>query len=395
MSRPRRNLGVDLLDSTSAPQSDGNMASYEPEADRRTQSDHVIEQVPLELIDRSPYQHRVDFDDEQLVQLAESIGPDGAGLLQPPTVRRMSNGRYQLVAGERRVRAAKLNRLSALRVQVREMTDEEAQEAACRENIDRATLLPWETCMAYLAMRDLARTRVRDNAGAGVVARMWGKHQRSVVANYLEAGEAVSRSMLLRAGAGMGRADDVDPLVLRALTLTDLLSVAARATEEERLDRLAALVTAIRGGERTTSSKDGVSLADADEAGSDERASRARSSSGRRRRASRTREGGEHTYDSLMRQGRFQKCIRSPIERMRAAEARKHLDSLTPVVAALAMRALAEDAASVVDLQAEGAPVTLLAVRADDGRWLDALRAWLSSDGEGSAPNGIATAPRA
>jgi ParB-like chromosome segregation protein Spo0J len=391
MSRPRRNLRVDLL-AAAAPQSDGNMASYQPEADRRTQSDHVIEQVPLVLIDRSPYQHRIDFDGDQLVQLAESIGRDGSGLLQPPTVRRMPNGRYQLVAGERRVRAARLNGLPTLRVQIRQMTDEEALEAACRENIDRATLLPWETCMAYLAIRELARKRVRNNAGAGVVAGMSGKHQRSVVANYLEAGEAVPLSMLLRAGAGTGQGDHVDPTVLRALTLTDLLSVAARPTEDERLERLTMLVQAIRGSGRTAPAEDGKSAGDADEV---ERgaAGRSRPSGSRHRRAPRMREGGDHTYDSLMRQGGFQKCIRAPIERMRVAEARKHLDSLTPAVAALATRAIADDAGPVVHLQAEGAPVTVLAIRADDGRWLAALQGWMSNvAGEtGSSGHGAAT----
>ena len=80
-----------------------------------------------------------------------------------------------------------------------------------------------------------------------------------------------------------------------------------------------------------------------------------------------------------MRQGGFQKCIRAPIGRMRAAEARKHLDSLAPAVAALATRALTENADPIIDLRAEGAPVKLLAIRAHDGRGLDALRAWLSS----------------
>ena len=182
MNRPRRNLGVDLIGATAVPQSDGNMASYQPEADRRTQSDHVIEYAQVALIDPAPQQTRRAFDHQELVALAESIGRDGSGLLQPPTVRRMANGRYQLVAGERRLRAAKLNDLTTIRVQIRDMTEEEAEEAGCRENIDRSTLLPWETCMAYLAMRELARKRVRTNAGAGVVAEMSGQRQRSVVA---------------------------------------------------------------------------------------------------------------------------------------------------------------------------------------------------------------------
>jgi ParB-like chromosome segregation protein Spo0J len=393
MSRPRRNLGVDLLGATAAPQSDGNMASYDLGADRRAQSDHVIEPIQVALIDRSPYQKRRVFDHEELVALAESIGRDGSGLLQPPTVRRMPNGRYQLVAGERRLRAARLNGLSSIRVQIREMTDEEAEEAGCRENIDRTKLLPWERCMAFLAMREIARKRRRTNAGAGIVAEMSGQHQRSVVANYLDAGEAVPPTMLLQAGAGTGQDDEIDPIVLRALTLTDLLSVAARATELERLERLTALVKAIRDGERTTATSPDTSAAP-DERKASAGASQRRPTDGRHRPVSRTREGGEHTYDSLMRQGGFQKCIRAPIERMRAAEARKHLDSLAPAVAALATRVVGEDPASVIDLQADGAPVKLLAVRVDDGRWLDALRAWLSSTAERSASSAIAAALR-
>ena len=376
MSRPRRNLGVDLLGAAAAPRSDGNMASYEPEADRRTQSDHVIEHVQVALIDRAPHQKRRVFDHDELAALAEAIGPDGSKLIHPPTVRRMANGRYQLVEGERRLRAAKLNGLSTMRVQIRVMTDEEAEEAGCRENIDRASLLPWETCMAYLAIREHARKRVRENAGAGVVADMSRKHKRSVVANYLDAGEAVPLSLLLRAGAGTGQDDEVDPIVLRALTLTDLLSVAALVTDDDRLERLTTLVTAIRASGPAAA---GTPEADPDDAERGAGPSRGRQSSGWRERGPRTREAGEHSYESLMRQGGFQKCIRAPIGRMRAAEARKHLDSLAPAVAALATRALTENADPIIDLRAEGAPVKLLAIQADDGRWLDALRAWLSS----------------
>ena len=263
MSRPRRNLSVGLLGAPAAPHSDGNMASYDPGTDRRTQSDHVIERVQVGLIDRAPHQKRRVFDYDELVALAEAIGPDGSKLIHPPTVRRMANGRYQLVEGERRLRAAKLNGLSTMRVQIRVMTDEEAEEAGCRENIDRASLLPWETCMAYLAIRELARKRVRENAGAGVVADMSRKHKRSVVANYLDAGEAVPLSLLLRAGAGTGQDDEVDPIVLRALTLTDLLSVAALVTDDDRLERLTTLVTAIRASGPATA---GTPEADPDDA---------------------------------------------------------------------------------------------------------------------------------
>ena len=354
------------------------MASYDMGADRRAQSDHVIEHVELALIDRAAHQKRRVFDRRQLVALAKSIGSDGSKLIHPPTVRRMANGRYQLVEGERRLRAAKLNGLSTMRVQIREMTDEEAEEAGCRENIDRASLLPWETCMAYLAIRELARKRVRENAGAGVVAKMSRKHQRSVIANYLDAGDAVPLSLLLRAGAGTGQDDEIDPLVLSALTLADLLSVAARKSDDERLERLTALVTKIRGNRGAAAAAADAAGEDAAEAGSGAGPSRARRPAGRQR-APRTREGGEHTFESLLRQGGFQKCIRAPIERMRAAEALKHLDSLAPVVAALATRVIADDTDRVVDLHAEGASVKLLVIRADHGRWPEALRAWMSS----------------
>lgn len=392
MSRPRRNLGVDLLGAAAAPRSDGNMASYEPEADRRTQSDHVIEHVQVALIDRAPHQKRRVFDHDELAALAEAIGPDGSKLIHPPTVRRMANGRYQLVEGERRLRAAKLNGLSTMRVQIRVMTDEEAEEAGCRENIDRASLLPWETCMAYLAIRELARKRVRENAGAGVVAKMSRKHQRSVIANYLDAGDAVPLSLLLRAGAGTGQDDEIDPLVLSALTLADLLSVAARTSDDERLERLTALVTTIRGDRGAAAAATDATGEDAAEAGSGAGSSRARRPASGPQRAPRTREDGKHTYDSLMRQGGFQKCIRAPIGQMRAAEARKHLDSLASAVAALATRVIADDADRVVELHAEGAPVKLLVIRADDERWLEALRGWMASAADATSSGGHATA---
>lgn len=98
--------------------------------------------VPVELIDPSPYQRRRRFDEDALRQLAESIAADG--LLQRVLVRPKPDGRYELVAGERRLRAVKLNGSPAIAAAVRDLTDAQAARACARENLDREDLDPIE-----------------------------------------------------------------------------------------------------------------------------------------------------------------------------------------------------------------------------------------------------------
>lgn len=110
--------------------------------------------VSLRLLDIEPNrdQPRKQFDDDALHELSESIAQHG--VLQPLLVRPLTGGGYQLVAGERRWRAARLAGLDEVPVVVREMTDREAAELAMIENLQREDLNPMEEARGYQALME-------------------------------------------------------------------------------------------------------------------------------------------------------------------------------------------------------------------------------------------------
>lgn len=97
-------------------------------------------------------QPRKDFDEKSLSELAESI--EQHGVLQPLVVRPLTNGGYQLVAGERRWRAARIADLTEVPVVIKELTDEEVIEIAMIENLQREDLNPLEEALGYRYMMD-------------------------------------------------------------------------------------------------------------------------------------------------------------------------------------------------------------------------------------------------
>ena len=97
-------------------------------------------------------QPRKDFDEKALSELAESI--EQHGVLQPLVVRPLANGSYQLVAGERRWRAARIAGLTEVPVVIKELTDEEVIEIAMIENLQREDLNPLEEALGYRYMMD-------------------------------------------------------------------------------------------------------------------------------------------------------------------------------------------------------------------------------------------------
>lgn len=103
-------------------------------------------QVPVERIAHNPFQPRKRFDQDELKQLADSIREHG--VLQPLAVRAVGEG-YQLIAGERRLRAAQLVGLATVPVLVLEFTDQQVAEAALVENIQRTDLNPIEKAAAF------------------------------------------------------------------------------------------------------------------------------------------------------------------------------------------------------------------------------------------------------
>lgn len=106
--------------------------------------------LPIYKVEPNPDQPRQDFDEEELQQLADSI--EVHGVIQPLTVREMPNGYYQIIAGERRWRAARLANLSDIPVVVIEADDKKAMELALIENLQRQDLNPVEEALGYQAL---------------------------------------------------------------------------------------------------------------------------------------------------------------------------------------------------------------------------------------------------
>jgi ParB family chromosome partitioning protein len=132
-------------------------------------------EVEVELIDASPLQPRTHFDQASLEQLAQSI--DAHGVVQP-VVLRPKNGRYELVAGERRWRAAKLAGLSRIPAVIRDIQDKDLLELALIENIQREDLNPIEEAQAYRKLIEtvgLTQESLADRVG----------RDRSYITNYL------------------------------------------------------------------------------------------------------------------------------------------------------------------------------------------------------------------
>jgi ParB family chromosome partitioning protein len=104
-------------------------------------------EIEINLISPNPKQPRTVFDEDQLNELAASIKE--VGLLQPPVVRSIGNGKYQLIMGERRYRAAKLAGLTSIPVIIRQTPDDQLLREALVENIHRSQLNPLEEGAAY------------------------------------------------------------------------------------------------------------------------------------------------------------------------------------------------------------------------------------------------------
>jgi ParB family chromosome partitioning protein len=105
------------------------------------------DEIDINNISANPKQPRTVFDEDQLTELALSIKE--VGLLQPPVVRSIGNGKYQLIMGERRFRAAKLAGLKSIPVIIRQTSDDQLLREALIENIHRSQLNPLEEGAAY------------------------------------------------------------------------------------------------------------------------------------------------------------------------------------------------------------------------------------------------------
>lgn len=183
MSKKRLGRGLDALLSdsraTSAQESSAADATTEtsdasvdagaPAAATAASSDGAT--VAVDAVQPSPYQPRRYFDEEALADLSQSI--KHSGLLQPIVVRQKATGGYELIAGERRLRAARMAGLTELPAIVRSVTDEEASAFALIENIQREDLGALEEAQGLARLRDefeLTQQQIADAVGKSRVA---------------------------------------------------------------------------------------------------------------------------------------------------------------------------------------------------------------------------------
>ncbi|MEQ8583037.1 MAG: ParB/RepB/Spo0J family partition protein [Marinoscillum sp.] len=136
----------------------------------------AISEIPVDQIEVNPFQPRTDFNEEALEELAESIRVQG--IIQPITVRALSENEFQLISGERRLQASKRAGLTAIPAYIRTADDQQMLEMALIENIQRENLNAIEIALSYqrlLSECDLKQEELGDRVGKN----------RTTVNNYL------------------------------------------------------------------------------------------------------------------------------------------------------------------------------------------------------------------
>ena len=118
--------------------------------DEPVSSNSPYKMLPIYKVEPNPEQPRRDFDEEELQALSESIATHG--IIQPLTVRETATGYYQIIAGERRWRAARMANLTEVPVMVIEADDKKAMELALIENLQRQDLNPVEEALGYQSL---------------------------------------------------------------------------------------------------------------------------------------------------------------------------------------------------------------------------------------------------
>jgi ParB family chromosome partitioning protein len=183
----------------------------------------TVPEIPIERIARNPRQPRNRFDDAETADLAASIGLHG--VLQPVVVRMTADGGYELIAGERRLRAARIAGLTHIPAVVRESADGEQLELALVENLQRQDLNAIEEAAAYRELID------RFTLSHEEVARRVGK-SRVAVSNALRLLELTPEA---RGAIADGRITEGHGRALAALTVPELQRAALLIVVERHL----------------------------------------------------------------------------------------------------------------------------------------------------------------
>ncbi len=143
---------------------------------RETKTAASINEIEISKIEVNPWQPRTKFDQERLLELAESIKQ--IGIVQPLTLRKIGPDKYQLIAGERRFRASKLAGLTAVPAYIRTADDDTMLEMALVENIQREDLDPIEVAISY--QRLIEECKLTQESMSERVGK-----KRSTISNYL------------------------------------------------------------------------------------------------------------------------------------------------------------------------------------------------------------------
>ena len=176
-----------------------NNSSSDSDKDPSFINEGELKHIPLDLIQRGKYQPRADFDEAALEELASSI--KSQGLMQPIVIRPIGPQKYEIIAGERRWRAAQIAGLDSIPAVIRMVSDEAAIAMSLIENIQREDLNPIEEALALKRLQDefkLTQQEVADAVGRSRTAvtnlmRLVGLHidvQKMLQTGLLEMGHA-------------------------------------------------------------------------------------------------------------------------------------------------------------------------------------------------------------
>ena len=183
----------------------------------KTEGSSNLNEIAISQIEPNPNQPRREFDEEAMQELANSIRE--IGIIQPVTLRQVGEGRYQIIAGERRWRASQLAGLTTIPAYIRTVEDENVMEMALVENIQREDLNAIEIALAYQHLAEttgMTQARISERVGKS----------RAAVTNYL-------RLLKLPAQVQMALKDrDIDMGHARALLSLDSPSMQIKLFKE-------------------------------------------------------------------------------------------------------------------------------------------------------------------
>lgn len=260
-----------------------------------------LREIPLALIDRSPFQPRTSYDPARLRELADNIR--ASGLHHPVLVRPKPGGRFELLAGERRLEAVKLAKRKTVLARVREVDDLTAATIGLTENLAREDLSAWDEARGMAALREALKRSGR-KATLDALAKLTGR-SAGAISESLKIADRLSDERLQRVKGA-------DLQSLKVLPKTTLLG-AVRAESDAELGRLLGVRHPAGPGRAP-------------------------------RPAPRQRRGRPaEPYTFTMRDGRLRLDLRRPVAELPPARARALLDRLRPVVTALERRAKQRD----------------------------------------------------